>query len=39
MSEIIEAVEAYATVEEIMGTIRQAYGYDWDPWGIRNSPF
>ena len=28
---IIEAVKDYATVGEIFGTIRQAYGYDYDP--------
>jgi methylmalonyl-CoA mutase N-terminal domain/subunit len=39
MPAVMEAVEAYATVEEIMGTIREAYGLSWDPWGIRKSPF
>jgi methylmalonyl-CoA mutase N-terminal domain/subunit len=28
---ILEAVKDYATVGEIFGTIRQAYGYDYDP--------
>lgn len=37
--DIINAVEARATVEEIMGTIREARGLSWDPWGIRRSPF
>ena len=36
---ILEATRAYATVEEIMGTIREAYGYSWDPWDMRKSPF
>lgn len=39
MPYIIDAVEAKATVEEIMGTIRNANGLAWDPWGIRKSPF
>ena len=28
---ILEAVKGYASVGEIFGTIRQAYGYDYDP--------
>jgi methylmalonyl-CoA mutase N-terminal domain/subunit len=36
---IIDAVEAKATVEEIMGTIRTTMGLSWDPWGYRTSPF
>lgn len=32
---ILEAVKAYATMEEIMGTIREAYGYSWDPFNLR----
>ena len=39
MPHIIKAVESMATVEEIMGTIRNAYGYTWDPWDCRQSPF
>ena len=39
MPAIIKAVEAKATVEEIMGTIRMAYGYSWEPWNFRSSPF
>ncbi|WDN89147.1 methylmalonyl-CoA mutase, N-terminal domain [Desulfosarcina sp. BuS5] len=39
MPYIIEAVEAKATVEEIMGTIRTSRGLTWDPWGYRQSPF
>ena len=29
---ILDAVKAYATTGEIMGTIRQAYGYSYDPF-------
>lgn len=39
LPEIIEAAKCYATLEEIHGTIRMAYGYDWDPWGMRKTPF
>ncbi|MGB9500495.1 MAG: methylmalonyl-CoA mutase family protein [Dissulfuribacterales bacterium] len=39
MPYIIEAVEAKATVEEIMGTIRTSRGLTWDPWSYRQSPF
>lgn len=39
MPHVIEAVRAYATLEEIIGTIRQAYGLSYDPLGIRKSPF
>lgn len=39
MPYIIEAVEAKATVEEIMGIIRTSRGLTWDPWGYRQSPF
>ena len=39
MPYIIEAVEAMATVEEIMGTIRISRGLTWDPWGYRQSFF
>ena len=39
MPYIIKAVEAGATVEEIMGTIRTSRGLTWDPWGYRQSPF
>jgi methylmalonyl-CoA mutase N-terminal domain/subunit len=31
---IIEATKAYATVGEIVGTIRQAYGYPYDPFEV-----
>lgn len=36
---VIEAVKSYATMEEIIGTIRQAYGLSYDPLEIRKSPF
>ena len=39
MPEMVEAALAYATIGEIMGTIRQAYGYEYDPFGIVESPF
>jgi len=39
MPEMVEAALAYATIGEIMGTIRQAYGYDYDPFGSVDSPF
>jgi len=35
----IEAAKAYATVGEVMGTIREAYGYRYDPFGEVESPF
>jgi len=34
---IIEAAGCHATLEEIQGTIREAFGYTWDPWGMRSS--
>lgn len=36
---IMEAVKSYATLEEIIGTIRQSYGLSYDPVEIRKSPF
>lgn len=36
---IIGAVSANATRGEIMGTIRQVYGYSYDPLGVIESPF
>jgi methylmalonyl-CoA mutase N-terminal domain/subunit len=39
MPAILEAVSLYATRGEIMGTIRQVYGYDYDPLGVIESPF
>lgn len=39
MPAIMQAVSAYATRGEIMGTIRQVYGYSYDPLGVIKSPF
>jgi len=39
MPAIIDAVKVYATIEEIQGTIREAFGYTWDPMDMRKSPF
>lgn len=39
MPYVVEATKAYATIGEIVGTIRQAYGYDYDPAGVISSPF
>jgi methylmalonyl-CoA mutase N-terminal domain/subunit len=36
---MIDAAKAYATQGEIMGTIRQAYGLAYDPFGDIESPF
>ncbi len=36
---IVEAARAYATLGEIMGTIRIAYGFNYDPFGELESPF
>ena len=36
---IMAAAKCYTSVEEIQGTIREAYGYTWDPWKMRESPF
>jgi len=36
---ILEAVRAYATLGEINGVIRTAYGYHYDPFGELNYPF
>lgn len=36
---IIEAVKAYATTDEIIGTIRESFGYSYDPFEIQKSPF
>ena len=36
---VIKAVKANATVGEIMGTIREAYGYSYDPLNVLTSPF
>ena len=39
MPAIIKALKAYATRSEILGTIREVYGYTYDPLGVVNSPF
>lgn len=39
MPAIIEAVKACATLSEIAGTIRQAYGYSYDVLNVIQSPF
>lgn len=39
MPSVIEAVKVYATVGEVMGTIREAFGYSYDPLGVVPSPF
>lgn len=36
---MIEAAQAYATTGEIAGTIRTAYGYSYDPYGVIENPF
>jgi methylmalonyl-CoA mutase N-terminal domain/subunit len=36
---IIEAVRTYATTDEIIGTIRESFGYSYDPFEIQKSPF
>ncbi|HSQ01104.1 MAG TPA: methylmalonyl-CoA mutase family protein, partial [Candidatus Dormibacteraeota bacterium] len=35
---MIEAARAYATVAEILGTVRRVYGYPYDPLGILEMP-
>lgn len=36
---MVEAATAKATIGEIMGTVRQAYGYSYDPFDTLTSPF
>ncbi len=36
---IIEAVRAYSTTDEIIGTIRECFGYSYDPFEMEKSPF
>jgi len=36
---MVKAATAKATIGEIMGTIRQAYGYSYDPFDTLKSPF
>jgi len=39
MPSIIEAVKAYGTAGEIMGVIRMAHGFHYDPLEMINCPF
>jgi len=39
MPVILEAVSAYATRGEIMGTVRETYGHSYDPLEVIESPF
>jgi methylmalonyl-CoA mutase N-terminal domain/subunit len=36
---MIEATKAFATTSELLGTVRQVYGYPYDPMRIVESPF
>ena len=36
---MIEATRALATTAELMGTVREVYGYSYDPMNIIESPF
>ena len=36
---MIDAVKAYATIGEINGMVREAYGYHYDTMGVLESPF
>jgi methylmalonyl-CoA mutase N-terminal domain/subunit len=36
---MIEATKAYATTAELLGTVRQTFGYSYDPMEIIQSPF
>jgi methylmalonyl-CoA mutase N-terminal domain/subunit len=36
---MIAATEAHATTAELLGTVREVYGYPYDPMGIIESPF
>ncbi len=36
---IVDAVKVYATIGEVNGTIREAFGYHYDTMGVINSPF
>ena len=35
----MEAVKAYATTDEIIGTIRECFGYTYDPFEMEKSAF
>ena len=39
MPAMIEATKVYATTGELMGMVRQAFGYSYDPMNIIESPF
>lgn len=39
MPAVIEAVKARATLGDVLGTIRVAYGHPYDPLGVLQSPF
>ena len=39
MPGMVEAAIAKATIGEIMVTVRQAYGYSYDPFDMLKSPF
>jgi methylmalonyl-CoA mutase N-terminal domain/subunit len=39
LPEIIDAVRVYATIGEVNGTIREAFGYHYDTMGVLESPF
>ena len=36
---MIEATEAMATTAELLGTVREVFGYPYDPMGVIESPF
>jgi methylmalonyl-CoA mutase N-terminal domain/subunit len=36
---LVEAAKSYATLSEIMGAVRMAYGYDYDGFGLLQYPF
>ncbi|MEJ2718100.1 MAG: methylmalonyl-CoA mutase family protein, partial [Deltaproteobacteria bacterium] len=36
---MIEATKAGATTAELLGTVREVYGYQYDPLGVLESPF
>jgi methylmalonyl-CoA mutase N-terminal domain/subunit len=36
---MVEATKAFATTAEMMGTVREAFGYAYDPMNILESPF
>ena len=39
MSAMIEATRAFGTTGELVGTVREVFGYPYDPMGIIESPF